>query len=83
MTGAVKLRQIVSNLEHILAIEFLCAAQGLDYRLPLQPGPSVARAHAAIRAAVPHLDEDRVPAPDIEAIAALIRGGGLAAALES
>jgi histidine ammonia-lyase len=75
MTGALKLRQIVQNLEHILAIEMLCAAQGLDYRQPLQPSPTVARAHAAIRAVVPHLDEDRVPAPDIEAIAALIRDG--------
>jgi histidine ammonia-lyase len=75
MTGALKLRQIVQNLEHILAIEMLCAAQGLDYRLPLRPSPAVGRAHAAIRAVVPHLDEDRVPAPDIEAIAALIRDG--------
>ena len=51
----------------------MCAAQGLDYRLPLKPSPVVARAHAAIRAVVPHLEEDRIPAPDIEAIARLIR----------
>jgi histidine ammonia-lyase len=73
MTGALKLRQITANLEFILAIEMMCAAQGLDYRLPLKPSPAVARAHMIIRAAVPHLDEDRVPAPDIEAIARLIR----------
>jgi histidine ammonia-lyase len=73
MTGALKLRQIVENLEHILAIEMMCAAQGLDYRQPLQPSPAVARAHARIRAVVPHLDEDRIPAPDIEAISNLIR----------
>ena len=77
MTGALKLRQIVQNLEHILAIEMLCAAQGLDYRLPLRPSRAVAQAHAVIRAAVAHLDEDRVPAPDIEAIAALIRSNAL------
>jgi histidine ammonia-lyase len=75
MTGALKLRQIVQNLEHILAIEMMCATQGLDYRQPLQPSPAVARAHAKIRAVVPHLDEDRIPAPDIEAIASLIRKG--------
>jgi histidine ammonia-lyase len=73
MTGAMKLRQITENLEVILAIEMMCAAQGLDYRLPLQPSPVVARAHETIRAVVPHLDEDRVPGPDIEAVASAIR----------
>jgi histidine ammonia-lyase len=77
MTGALKLRKIVENLEYILAIEMLCAAQGIDYRLPLRPGVAVARAHAVIRSAVLHLEEDRVPAPDIEAIAALIRANAL------
>jgi histidine ammonia-lyase len=77
MTGALKLRQITANLELILAIEMMCAAQGLDYRLPLRPSPAVAQVHAAIRAVVPHLDEDRIPAPDIEAIAAAMREGKL------
>jgi histidine ammonia-lyase len=77
MTGALKLRQIAGNLELILAIEMMCAAQGLDYRRPLQPSPVVAHAHATIRAVVPHLDEDRVPAPDMEAIAHLIGTGKL------
>jgi histidine ammonia-lyase len=75
MTGALKLRQITGNLELILSIEMMCAAQGLDYRQPLQPSPLVARAHAEIRAVVPHLDEDRVPAPDIQAIASAVRAG--------
>jgi histidine ammonia-lyase len=75
MTGALKLRQISQNVELILAIEMMCAAQGLDYRQPLQPSPAVARAHSVIRAIVPHLDEDRIPAPDIEAIAYAIREG--------
>jgi histidine ammonia-lyase len=73
MTGALKLRQIVDNLELVLAIEMLCAAQGLDYRLPLRPSAVVARVHTIIRGIVPHLEEDRVPAPDIEAVARLIR----------
>ncbi|WP_263357563.1 histidine ammonia-lyase [Acidicapsa ligni] len=75
MTGALKLRQITDNLELILAIEMMCAAQGLDYRLPLKPGKVVADAHARVRAVVAHLDDDRIPAPDIEAIASLIRKG--------
>jgi len=77
MTGALKLRQITQNLELILAIEMMCAAQGLDYRLPLKPSPAVELAYGVIRCAVPHLDEDRIPAPDIEAVAHLIRSGAL------
>ncbi len=77
MTGALKLRQIVHNLEAILAIEMLCAAQGLDYRKPLRPGPAVERAHSAIRKLVPHLEEDREPARDIRAIAEAIRIGAI------
>ncbi len=75
MTGALKLRQITANLEYILAIELLCAAQGLDYRLPLKPSPALAQAHWLIRGKVAHLDQDRVPALDIEEIAELIRSG--------
>jgi len=74
MTGALKLRQVAQNLEYILAIELLCAAQGLDYRLPLKPSRSVEAAYQAIRTVVPHLGEDRSPAPDIKAIAQLLRG---------
>jgi histidine ammonia-lyase len=73
MTGALKLRQITRNLELILATELICAAQGLDFRHPLMPSPAVARAHEVIRAVVPHLAEDRTLAPDIEAVATLIR----------
>ena len=78
MTGALKLRQIVQNLEHIMAIEVLCATQGLDYRLPLTPSASVKQAHATVRALVPHLDEDRIPASDIEMVASAIRRGAFA-----
>jgi histidine ammonia-lyase len=77
MTGALKLRQVVQNLEYILAIEMMCAAQGLDYRQPLKPSRTVAEVHAKIRAIVPHLGADRIPAPDIEAIARLIHSGRL------
>ena len=78
MTGALKLRQVTDNLQLILAIEFLCAAQGLDYRLPLRPSIAVAAAHGLIRGVVPHLAEDRSPAPDIEAIASLLNSSAFA-----
>ena len=78
-TSALQLRDAVDRAEHVLAIEALCAAQGLDFRAPLKPGVGVAAAHASVRAQVSHLDADRSPAPDIEAVRALIHGGDLLA----
>ena len=71
-TGALHLAEIVDRAATVLAIEALCAAQGLDFRAPLMPGRAVAAAHAAVRALVPHLDSDRPPAPDITAVRALV-----------
>jgi histidine ammonia-lyase len=77
MTGALKLRQIVENAERILAIELICASQGLEYRKPLRPSREIERAHAAVRAVIPRLDQDRTLAPDIEALAKAVRAGKL------
>ena len=75
MTGALKLRQIVENAERVVAIELMCAAQGLEFRKPLKPSREVGRAYAAVRAVVPHLEQDRVLAGDIDALAAAVRAG--------
>ena len=75
MTGALKLRQIVEHAERIVAIELMCAAQALEFRRPLKSSPQLERAHTAIRAIVPRLGEDRVLAPDIDALAAAVRAG--------
>ena len=75
MTGALKLRQIVEDAERIVAIELMCAAQGLEFRRPLKSGWAIERAYAAVRAVIPRLDRDRVLAPDIDALASAVRGG--------
>ncbi|HXD49210.1 MAG TPA: aromatic amino acid lyase, partial [Gemmatimonadaceae bacterium] len=72
MTAAWKLRRVVRNVRYVLAIELMCAAQGIDYRAPLKPGRGVARAHAAVRRLVPPLDCDRVLSPDVERLARAI-----------
>lgn len=59
----------------VVAIELLCAAQGLDDHRPLRSGHLVEAAHARIRAVVPPLDADRPLTADIEAIARLIGEG--------
>jgi histidine ammonia-lyase len=79
MTGALKLRQIVEHAERVVGIELMCAAQGLEFRRPLKASREVERAHAAVRAVVPRLDEDRVLAHDIEAMAAAVRAGAFSA----
>ncbi len=75
MTGALKLRQIVEHAERIVAIELMCAAQAVEFRKPLRPSKEIERAQEAVRQFVPHLDRDRVLAPDIEALAAAVRAG--------
>lgn len=75
MTAAVKLRRIVENGEHLLAIELLAAAEGLEYRAPLLPGRGVRQAREILRAQVPRLTQDRPLSPDIQKIAGQIRRG--------
>jgi histidine ammonia-lyase len=74
-TAAFKLRQILALAARVVAIELLCAAQGLEFRRPLRPGRGVAAAYAAVREIVPPLDADRPPSPDIEALAGALRAG--------
>ncbi|MDQ2854393.1 MAG: histidine ammonia-lyase [Chloroflexota bacterium] len=81
-TAALHLWQILGAAETVLAIEALCAAQGLDFRAPMRPGAGLARAHAGLRSRVPHLAEDRSPAPDIAAARELLHSGDLLAAAD-
>ena len=75
MTGALKLRTIVENVERIVAIELMCAAQALEFRRPLRSSPGLEQVHEAVRAVVPRLEQDRVLAPDIDALAAAVKTG--------
>jgi histidine ammonia-lyase len=78
-TSALHLREVVDRAEAVLAIEALCAAQGLDFRSPMRPGAGVAAAHAAIRARLPHRSADASPSPEIAAMRELIHAGDLLA----
>src|SRR6476620_3095891 len=68
MAAAWKLRRVVRNVRYVLAIELMCAAQGVDLRAPLKPGRGVGRAHATVRRHVAPLGADRVLAGDLERI---------------
>jgi histidine ammonia-lyase len=75
MTAAWKAGRILANAERIVAIELLAGAQGLEYLLPLTPGPGVARLYAAVRKEAAALAGDRPLTADIERVAAGIREG--------
>jgi histidine ammonia-lyase len=70
-----KLLEVLDNVRRVIAIEMMCATQGIEYRAPLQPAGGTAKASATIRELVEPLVEDRSPADDIEKIADLIAKG--------
>jgi histidine ammonia-lyase len=80
--SARKLEQVVANVVQALAIEILTAAAGLDQRSPLAPSAGVAAAHAAVRAVVAALVEDRPLYGDIRVVADLVGSGRLVQAAE-
>jgi histidine ammonia-lyase len=77
MTAALKLAQVVENVGTILAIELLCAAQGLEFLKPLRPGPKLAEVYRRVRERVPALERDAPLSGYIQALTSLI--GELAA----
>jgi histidine ammonia-lyase len=77
--SAQRARQVSINVESILALEALGAAQGIDLLSPLEPARLTGEARAAIRELVPTLDHDRTLYPEIDSIVSLIRSGRLAA----
>lgn len=76
-TAALKLRQICDHVQTVLAIELLCAAQGLDLRLPLLPAAKLRPMVDAIREKVPAMHTDRPIYPDVAAVTALIKARAL------
>ena len=71
--GVRKSLRIVENLEKILAIEMLTAAQGFDFRKPLKSGILLEEAHKLIREQITFADTDRIFSDDIEKAIALIQ----------
>src|SRR3954466_15562861 len=75
MGAAWKLARVVHNVQHVLAVELMCAAQGVEYRRPLRAARSVEEAIGIVRELVSPLAADRVLAPDISSLAASVAAG--------
>jgi histidine ammonia-lyase len=81
MSGARRLERMLINLRHTIAIELLCACQGIDLLAPLQTGTLAKKAYAAVRAKSAKVTEDRPLAAEIEAVSALVSAGAFSAIL--
>jgi len=81
--AARKVLDIEENVEFVLAIELLCAAQALDFRGKDSSSPAVKKVHAALRSRVKFMKNDRFIHPDILASAEFIRSGSLAESAEA
>ena len=75
--GARRLSQMVANLNVILGVEAMCAAQGVEFRAPLLTSAPLQAVLARLRQDVATLGEDRYLAPDLAACATLIANGAL------
>lgn len=70
--AATKLHRVVKNLQRVLAIEWLCAAQALEFRRPRRSSPQLERLWERLRAQVPFMESDRVLHDDLIAAEQLL-----------
>jgi histidine ammonia-lyase len=71
--SARKLNMVIDNLENILAVELVCAAQAFDFRSPLKSGKILEACHDLVREKIDHTNEDRIFADDLRAARAILK----------
>jgi histidine ammonia-lyase len=81
--AGLKAWQVLANSELALAVELLAGAQAVEFLAPLAVGRGSEAARQFVRTISPRVTEDRPLSKDIEAVAAAIRDGSLATAIES
>jgi histidine ammonia-lyase len=81
--AARRLQAMISNTAHILGIELLASAQGIEFLRPMTSSAALEQAHALLRQQVSALSQDRYLAPDIEHATELVRNGALSRILRS
>ena len=79
--AARRLVPMIENTAHILGIELLAAAQGIEFLRPLRSSAPIEEAHELLRTRCAALTQDRHLAPDIERATRLVRDGSLASIL--
>jgi len=81
--AARKASNILENAQNVIAIEYMCACQGIDYLAPLKPSEPLQKAHSVIRKIVSKLEDDRPLTPDITKIQELVASGTIVSEVES
>ena len=82
LTAARKAREIIKNVEHILAMEILASTHGLYFLRPLKPGTGIQAANNLICRSVVPVKEGKPYYEDIRAIHAIIENGSLLTEVE-
>ena len=80
--GARRLLEMNQNLSDLIAIEALCAAQGIDLRKPLRTSHALQDMHARIRKLSAMLDQDRILRDEIRNVSNLVKSGALIPAMK-
>ncbi|MCW2972998.1 MAG: histidine ammonia-lyase, partial [Thermoleophilia bacterium] len=81
--AGLKLLKVIENAERVVAIELLCATQGVDFLGPRKPGRGTGALHAAVRERVPTLTVDRILNDEIELVTTLVSDAGSIAEVEA
>jgi histidine ammonia-lyase len=79
--GARRLLPMAANTANVIGIEYLAAVQGCDFHAPMTSSERLERARALLRAQIPHLDDDRHMAPEMQVATVLVASGALADAV--
>jgi histidine ammonia-lyase len=82
MSGARRLARMLENLRHTVAVELLCACQGIDLLAPLKTGALATKAYELAREKSAMVTQDRPLAADIEAISVLLASGAFSSLLQ-
>jgi histidine ammonia-lyase len=83
VTAGRKLHEVLSNVQHGLAIELLCNSQGLEFLRPLKSSPALEKVMAVVRKYVAPIEDDRTFHQDIDALTKLIQSDELIQEVES
>jgi histidine ammonia-lyase len=81
--AARRLYDMNQNLAHIIAIELLCAVQGIEFRAPIKTSPELINVAEVVRSQVARLEDDRYMADDIAAIKQLVANQSIIEALDN